>query len=151
MRRILPRLVLLSTLLAAAAGRAANTQISTEKPVINFRLPSFNADGQRAWLIRGSEALLGRQGNTDVVDIKELTLSVFSGKADDKIVTMILSPTAHAIPADAVVTGESTIRVINDDYEATGTGWRYSHKDKKVSIARNARVSFRAEFKDLLK
>jgi lipopolysaccharide export system protein LptC len=131
-----------------AAALAANTQISADKPIVNFRLPSFTPEGHRAWLVRGSEA---RFANENLIGIKELTLSVFSGRADEKVETLILSPTAEVRPADAVITGPDTIRVINDQFEAAGRNWRYEHKAKKVSIGRNVRVAFRAEFKDYLK
>jgi len=63
---------------------------------------------------------------------------------------MILSPTATVLTNDAVVTGDSTIRVINDDFEATGTGWRYEYKTKKTLMKKNVRVVLQAEFKDFL-
>jgi lipopolysaccharide export system protein LptC len=136
-------------LATAVSAFAAGTEISADKPVINFRLPNFNPDGYRAWLVRGSEAFYIPKENQ--ITVKELTLSVFSGKSDDKLTTMILSPTARVFPAESVVTGDSTIRVINDDFEATGTGWRYAYKEKKTTIQKKVRVSFRAEFKDFLK
>ena len=135
-------------LVPVAAVLAANTQISTDKPIINFRLPAFTPEGHRAWLVRGSEA---RFANENQIDIKELTLSVFSGGADEKVETLILSPTAVVHPAEAVITGPGSIRVINDQFEAGGLSWRYEHKSKKVSIGRKVRVTFRAEFKDYLK
>jgi lipopolysaccharide export system protein LptC len=141
-------LSLLLGVLTVASALGANTQISTDKPIINFRLPTFTNEGYRAWLVRGSEA---RYINQNQIDIKELTLSVFSGKADDKIATMILSPSARVMPTDSVIAGEDTIRVIDDQLEATGTGWHYAHKEKKISITKNVRVTFRAEFKDFLK
>lgn len=139
---------LLLGLVPAVAALAANTQISTDKPIINFRLPAFTSEGYRAWLVRGSEA---RYAGENQIDIKELTLSVFSGRADEKVDTLILSPAAVVHPGDAVVTGPASIRVISDQFEASGTDWRYAHKEKKVSIAKNVRVIFRAEFKDYLK
>jgi len=145
LKKFLP---LLFYTVAVGSALGANTQISTDKPIINFRLPAFTAEGFRAWLVRGSEASFHSQSQ---IDIKGLTLSVFSGKADDKIATMILSPSARVLPAESIITGESTIRVINDEFEATGTGWRYAHPDRKISITKNVRVTFRAEFKDFLK
>lgn len=141
-------LKILLCLVPTAAALAANTQISTEKPIINFRLPAFTPEGYRAWLVRGSEA---RYVDENQIDIKELTLSVFSGRTDEKVETLILSPVAVVHPADAVVTGPASIRVINDQFEASGTDWRYAQKEKKVSIAKHVRVTFRAEFKDFLK
>ena len=142
-------LILGAALAVVESALAAGTQISADKPVINFRLPNFTPDGFRAWLVRGSEAYYVPK--TNQINIKELTLSVFSGKADDKVTTMILSPTATVFPAESVVTGDSTIRVINDDFEATGTGWRYAHKEKKTVIQKKVRVTFHAEFKNFLK
>ena len=139
---------LLLCLVPAVAALAANTQVSTDKPVINFRLPAFTPEGHRAWLVRGSEA---RFVGENQIDVKELTLSVFSGRPDGKVDTLILSPVAVVHPADAVITGPSTIRVINDQFEASGSDWRYAHADKRVSIAKHVRVTFRAEFKDFLK
>jgi hypothetical protein len=140
--------ILLPCLLPVAA-LAQGTQISTDQPIVNFRLPAFTPEGNRAWLVRGSEA---RYSGPNDIGIKELTLSIFdTGTATEKVDTLILSPLAVVHPADAVVTGPDTIRVISDQFEASGHNWRYAHKDKKVSIAKNVRVVFRAEFKDLLK
>jgi lipopolysaccharide export system protein LptC len=140
---------LLLPLAAGIAAFAADTQISTGKPVINFRLPNFTPEGNRSWLVRGSEAYFSSKDNQ--IDVKELTLSIFSGKSDDKLITMVLSPSAKVLPNESVVTGESTIRVINDEFEATGTGWRFDHKDKNITIQKKVRVTFRAEIKDILK
>jgi lipopolysaccharide export system protein LptC len=142
-------LILPVALIAVASAPGAGTQISADKPVINFRLPSFTPDGFRAYLVRGSEGFY--MPKTNQINIKELTLTVFSGKADDKVTTLILSPAATVLPNESVVTGDSTIRVINDDFEATGIGWRYAHKEKKTVIQKKVRVTFQAELKNFLK
>ncbi|MBI3886411.1 MAG: LPS export ABC transporter periplasmic protein LptC [Opitutae bacterium] len=134
-------------LLAAVPAARAQTHFSTNAPIINFRLPTFTPDGHREWLVRGSEARFASQ---DQVDISELTLSIFRGDDTDKVETMILAPSARVLPGESVVTGEDTIRVINDDFEVTGVKWRYEHKQKRVTIAKNVRVTFRAELKDYL-
>ena len=135
-------------LLAAAPAARAQTHFSTNAPIINFRLPTFTPDGHREWLVRGSEA---RFANQDQVDINELTLTIFRGDDTEKVETMILAPSARVMPSETVVTGENTIRVINDDFEVTGISWRYEHKQKRVTISKSAHVTFRAEFKDYLK
>lgn len=140
--------IFLLCLVPAALVLGANTQFATDKPVINFRLPAFTPEGYRAWMVRGSEA---RYASENRIGIKDLTLSIFNGRADEKVDTLILSPNAVVLPGDAVVTGSSTIRVINDQFEASGLNWRYAHKDKKVSIGKSVRVTFQAEFKDFLK
>jgi lipopolysaccharide export system protein LptC len=145
----MPSLKTLSLLLLpVAAVLAATTQVSSEKPVINFSTTTWTADNHRAWLLRASEARRG----ADQIEVKELTLSIFPGKADDeKVETLILSPTAIVRPDDEVVTGKDSIRVINDQFEAAGSDWRYEHKQRKVSINKNVRITFRAELKDILK
>ena len=142
----LPKKLLL--LLLPVLACAATTQVSADKPIINFRLPTFTPDGYRSWLVRGSEARFTARNQ---IDITELTLTIFSGTADDRIETMILSPVARVLPDEALVTGSGTIRVINDEFEASGTDWRYVHKEKRVSINQNVHVTFRAELTDILK
>lgn len=139
---------ILLCLLPVAAALAAGPQFSSDKPVVNFRLPWFNADGYRTWMVRGSEA---RYATENRIGIKDLNLSIFTGRADEKVDTVILSPNAVVHPSDEIVTGSTTIRVISDQFEASGSDWRYAHKDKKVSIGKNVRVTFQAEFKDFLK
>lgn len=142
----LPHKLLL--LLLPVVALAATTQVSTNKPIINFRLPTFTPDGYRSWLVRGSEARFAAKNQIDIV---ELTLAVYTGKADQRIETMILSPAARVLTDESLVTGQGTIRVINDDFEASGTDWRYTHKQKRVSINQNVHVTFRTELKDFLK
>lgn len=145
------RLLCLAAAGLLAAPRApaqTSTSISGSAPVINFRLPTFTPDGHRSWLIRGSEA---RFANPKEIDVKQLTLTVFSGDNADHIETLLLSPSAKVRPEQQVATGDDAIRVINDHFEASGAVWRYEHREKRVSIAKNVRVVFRAELKDFLK
>jgi hypothetical protein len=139
---------LLLCLAPASVAFAANTQISTNKPIVNFRLPVFNAESYRAWMVRGSE---GRYEAGNRVGITELTLSIFSGKADEKVETLILSPNALVRLDDSIVTGPSTIRVISDQFEASGEDWTYGHTDKKISIKKRVRIVLNTEIKDILK
>ena len=135
-------------LLAAAVPAAAQTNFSTNAPIVNFRLPTFTPEGNREWLVRGSEARILSQ---DLIDIRELTLAIFKGDATEHVDTMILSPAARVQPSTAVATGDATLRVLNDDFEVTGRAWRYDHRQKRVSIAKDVHVVFKAELKDYLK
>ncbi|HTL66111.1 MAG TPA: hypothetical protein VL200_00475 [Lacunisphaera sp.] len=141
-----PRRFLLLLLPAAAA--ATTTEVSSDRPIINFSTTSWTADNHRAWLVRASEA----RNAPDTIAVKELTLSIFPGKADnEKVETLILSPTATVHLAEDAVTGPDAIRVINDEFEATGVDWRYDHRAKRISIGKHVRVAFNAEMKDILK
>lgn len=140
-------------LLCAAAPFAAaqsNTRLSTDAPVVNFRLPTFTAEGFREWLVRGSEA---RYHSAKEFEVRELTLTVFSGDSSDRISSMILAPSARVLPEERTVTGAESIRVLNDDLEASGLDWRVHQPAEKVveiSMRKNVRVTFRAELKNLL-
>lgn len=136
--------LLLSPLPLPAQNKARS---STETPIKNFRLPTFSPTGYREWLVRGTEALPGKQND---LYVKELTLTIFTGDSTDRIETMILSPSAHIFPSEQIATGESSIRVINDEVEASGVDWRYAHKEKMVSIKKNVHVTFKYELKNLL-
>lgn len=139
---------LLLILAPAAAALAASTSISTDQPVVNFSTSTFTPDGHRSWLLRASQAQPGK----DRIDVTELTLAIFPGKTDgEKVETMILSPTATVRPETSEISGGSTIRVLSDEFEATGTDWRYTHKEKRVVIAKDVHVVFHAELQDFLK
>lgn len=143
-------LLLGATLLAAGLAFAATAPRGASAPIRNFRLPGFTNDGFRTWLLRGSQAHY--VGNHQV-EVKEMTLAIFSGDASDRLVTMILSPVATVHTADLVACGGDTIRVIHytEDFQITGRDWRYEHKQKRVSIAKDVNVTYHAEVKDLLK
>jgi lipopolysaccharide export system protein LptC len=133
---------------AAALATASTTRIATDKPIVNFRLPDFTPEGHRSWLVRGTEA---RYANDGLVDIKELNLAIFTGRADEKVETLILSPAAQVRLTDRIVSGPDSIRIINDRFEATGSEWSYDHQQKRVSIARNVRVILNTQLNDILK
>jgi hypothetical protein len=129
---------------------AATPPPTSPAPVENFRIPVFSDDGFRLWFLRGSA--IQPLGN-DQVEVKDLELTAFSGDARDRVESVLLSPVARVDTAKRVASGESTIRVIDyaENLEGTGTGWSYDQKQKRVSIKKNANVTFRAELKDLLK
>lgn len=143
-----PSWKILLFLLVAGAAVASTTRVATDKPIVNFRLPDFTPEGYRSSLVRGTEARYALEG---LVDIRELNLTIFTGDADDKIETVILSPSARIKLADRQVTGEESIRIINDRFEATGHNWTYDHEAKRVSITKNVRVILHTQLNDILK
>ena len=144
----LPSRLLPLYLALAGAALAAGTKVTSDQPIINFRVPDFTPDGNRAWLVRGSEA---RYVGDNQVDVKELNLTIFTGQPDGKIETLFLSPAAEIRLGDLIARGHDTIRIINDKFEVTGAEWTYSHKEKKVSINRNVHVVLHTQVKDILK
>lgn len=140
---------LAALVLAAASPGSAQvaTQVASDAPIVNFRLPTFTADGHRDWLVRGSEA---RTTDGRAVDVRELSLTIFRGDASERIDTMILSPIARVLPEEQTVTGPGAIRVIDEEFEAGGTDWSYDHQAKRISIRKDVRVAFRTELRNLL-
>jgi hypothetical protein len=139
--------LLLPFLALAGAAFAASPKISNQ-PIINFHSSDFTPEGNRAWLVRGSEA---RYAGDNQVDVKELNLTIFTGQADGKVETLFLSPQAEIRLGDLTASGHDTLRIINDKFEVTGAEWTYSHKEKKVSINRNVHVVLHTQVKDILK
>jgi len=125
----------------------AGPSITSQTPVSNFRLPTFTKEGHRSMLLQGTRAIIGPAQ----IDLEELNLTLFTGGANNAVETIILSPAASAEPESETVHGSGTVRVIRDDLEITGRGWTYDHRQKRVSIATNARVVFRASLPDILK
>jgi hypothetical protein len=140
--------LLLPFLALAGASFAASPKVATDRPIINFSSSDFTPEGNRAWLVRGSEA---RYAGDNQVDVKELNLSIFTGQADGKVETLFLSPLAEIRLDDLTARGRDTLRIINDKFEVTGADWTYSHKEKKVSIGRNVHVVLHTQVKDILK
>ena len=145
--------IILSLLLAAAVSVLAADIVapaSPKAPIVNFTLPKFtDPDGYRDFLVRGTEAWMTPPN----IDIKELSVTVFSGDASNRIDTMMLSPAARLLPDDQIISGDSTLRVIDlqKGFEATGSDWRYTHKDKTIILHKKVRMVFHRELKDLLK
>lgn len=141
--------VLTALLLASASTGSAQvaTRVASDAPIVNFRLPTFTADGHREWLVRGSEA---RTTDGRAVDVRELSLTIFRGDASERIDTMILSPLARVLPDEQTVAGPGAIRVIDEEYEAGGADWSYDHRAKRISIRKDVRVAFRSELRNLL-
>lgn len=132
---------LLSSVLASAAP------LTSQTPVSNFRLPTFNQNGHRSMLIQGASAVVG----PSEIELTDLNLTLFAGDKKDIIETIILSPQAVAELENERIHGSHAVRVIRDDLEITGEKWSYDHREKKVSIATKARIIFHAPLPDILK
>ena len=124
------------------------TTLTTDAPVINFRVPTFTKEGYRSWLLCGSEGLYINQ---DQLDIINLNLTVFTGDASNRVESVFLSPSATALLNAGQVRGPGRLRLINDDFEATGADWVYDHRQKKVSIRKDVRVVFHAQLQSILR
>jgi len=129
------------------ASAATRDGLSTRAPLSQFRLPTFNAEGHRSMLIESSEAIVG----PSQIELTNLNLTLFDGTARNAIETILLSPQATALTDEETISGPGPVRIIRDDVEITGIGWRYEHAQRKVSIAKNTRIRFQSSLPDLLR
>ena len=126
----------------------AAPQVTATAPVKNFRLPTFTDEGFRHAMVRAEEARLPDPAR---IDLTEMELTLFTGRADEKIDVMLAAPSATFFPQKYVATGSDTVRLERTDITVTGADWSYDHKARKVVIKRDAHVIFRATLGDILK
>ncbi len=132
--------------LAFNLGRAAEDAPS--EPAKNFILPTFTPEGYYSMRLCGAEArLLALR----LIELDDMNLTVFSGDAANRVDSVLLSPRARVSLDNDTARGPGAIRLVRDDLEVTGEQWTYDHAKKRISIARNVRVVFHSELKDLLK
>ncbi len=97
--------------------------------------------------LRGTEVRPGPNG----IAVTDLSITIFSGKEDAKVDSILLSPDAKFLPKEKRALGSKSVRLIRDDIEVTGVGWNYDHEAKKISLQKNVRVVFHSQLNDILK
>lgn len=137
-----------SSFVIPAARSAPQAQVTATAPVKNFRLPTFTDEGFRHVIIRADEARLPDPARIDLV---EMELTLFTGRADEQIEAMLAAPSATFFPHKLFATGGETVRLERSDLTVTGADWSYDHKARKIVIKRDAHVIFRSAIGDILK
>jgi hypothetical protein len=148
------RLAFLITCTAVAVALVplsnAQSSVIANAPVKNFRLPSFNDQGHRTSLLRGSEA---RYASANQIDIIDLNFAQFRGDGGTETENILLAPSASVLLKEnkqIVITGRESMRLINKNLEATGENWTYDHADRRLVMNQNVRVVFQAQLSGLL-
>ena len=141
------RAIFLPVLLGCASLlRAAEPE--PPAPAVNWVLPIFtDKEGYRSMTLRGSEVRPSKKS----IAVTDLSITIFSGDADAKVDSILLSREANFVPKENRASGEKAVRYIRGDIEVTGTGWTYDHTAKKVSLRENVRVTFSSQLNDILK
>jgi hypothetical protein len=134
-------------LLASVPGAPAQDS-TIAPPARNWTLPLFTKEGYRQMTLRGDEV---RPITPDRVDITGMNVTVFSGTADAKVDSVLLSPEATFMISEKIARGDKSVRLIRDDVEVSGEGWTYDYNQKKVLISRHAHVVFHSALPDMLK
>jgi len=139
-------------LLAAAAWAAAlgagAQDIPVAPPARDWTLPLFTKDGYRQMTLKGDQV---QPVTSDRVDIVGVNVTVFSGAADERVDSVLLSPEATFLINERIARGSRTVRLIRDDVEVKGEDWTYFYNEKKVLINRGAHVVFHAALPNILK
>jgi hypothetical protein len=117
-------------------------------PARNWTLPLFTKEGYRQMTLRGDEV---RPITSDRIDITGMNVTVFSGTADARVDSVLLSPEATFLIGEKIARGNTFVRLIRDDVEVSGEGWTYNYNEKKVLISRHAHVVFHSALPDMLK
>jgi len=134
--------------LAACCLAARADELSVAPPATNWTLPLFTKEGFRQMTLKGNEV---RPVTANQVDITGMNFTVYSGTAEAKVDSVLLSPRATFMINERVAKGDQTVRLVRDDLEVLGEDWTYLYNEKKVLIGRNAHVVFHAALPNILK
>jgi hypothetical protein len=144
----LQKSVLAGAVLIGAVFPAGAQDIASSPPARNWTLPLFTKEGFRELTIRGDEV---HPVSSERVDITGMTVTVFSGNAEAKVDSVLLSPEATFLITQKVAHGDGAVRLVRDDLEVTGEQWSYLYNEKKVIISKHAHVVFHSALPDILK
>jgi hypothetical protein len=105
-------------------------------------------EGPRSMTLRGDEA---QPVNRNQIDVKGLSIFVYSGDASSRVTTILTSPEASFFNQEQRAQGPSAVRLIRDDVDITGEDWTYERAQEKVTIRRHVRLEFKEQLTGLLK
>jgi len=133
---------------ALAFAASALAQMTPDAPIKNFKLPMFNNAGVKVWDLRGEEA---KYLNRDQVDLFQMRLKIFENDGSGNVRLEIESPHASVFPNQHTVSGPDKIRVLNADFEISGSDYTWRGREQSVSIRKDVHVVFKSPLQDILK
>jgi hypothetical protein len=142
------RLGLAAAALLAWAPRAPAQEVAAAPPARNWTLPLFTKEGYRQVTLRGDVV---RPVSSDRIDATGMTVTVFSGDAAARVDSVLVSQEATFLLGEKVAQGEKAVRLVRDDVDVRGEGWKYYYIEKKVLIYHHTHVVFHAALPDILK
>lgn len=113
-----------------------------DAPILQFRLPGFDEDGDRSWVLAGEQA---RILSPEEIEVTTMVLRTFLKSDPRNAQTTIESPLALIYPNESLAWGNDII-TINDRfgaYSIMGRDWLWRGEENKITINENARVTFR--------
>jgi hypothetical protein len=121
--------------------------VATGTAGINFSLPLFDMAGRRTHLLRGSEA---RYLGDENIEVTNMNLTLFRNAPENEVDAVLLSPRARFHVPTHEVEGDAGVRLVSDEFEASGNTWSYLDGEKRISIEGEVRVVIRAELQSIL-
>jgi hypothetical protein len=144
----LQKVGLAAAVLLAWAPRGSADEIAVAPPARNWTLPLFTKEGFRQVTLRGDEV---RPVSSDRIDVSGMNVTVFSGDAEARVDSVLISPEATFLLNEKTVQGDKAVRLVRDDVDVRGEGWSYNYNEKKVLIYRRTHVVFHSALPDMLK
>jgi len=134
-------------------GLAPVLAVAVEAPEIYSRAYNWTSEistpeGPRSMTLRGDEA---HPVNRDQIDVKGLSIFVYSGDATMHVTTILISPEASFFKDEQRAQGPSHVRMIRDDGDIEGDDWTYEREGEKISIRHNVTVRFKEQLTGLIK
>ena len=157
--RLAVHLAVLSCVLAGAApdalaGDEGDSRAPLSPGAHNWVQNQLTREGYRSLTLRGTQVqpvAPAGGGPVDRIDISGMTITVFDGKADARVDSVLLSPQATFLLAERTAHGDGPVRLVRDDIDVRGEGWTYWHEQQRVTLDRHVRVVFAARLPDILK
>lgn len=123
-------------------------KMAPDAPIENFQLPMYDEDtGYRTWLLKGIE---GRYGQDEQFDVLGMVLTTFSADEAMREQLSIRSPEATLYLKDNRATG-LILRIEGDGFTLAGKDWTWDGEAKRVTIERDAKVTFNQNLSNLIK
>ncbi|HVS52525.1 MAG TPA: hypothetical protein VHD62_09230 [Opitutaceae bacterium] len=105
-------------------------------------------EGYLTGIFRGSAVSPGPNNTLNVVDLYAQT---YSGGEKPRFETALIAPVANFDAKEKRASGDKSVRILRDDFEATAVRWTYDHPQKHVTLDGDVRIVFNAEMPDILK
>jgi hypothetical protein len=118
--------------------------MQTQAPMIRFRLPLFDVNGQKTGRCRGEKAYY--RGNNEV-DIEAMHIEWYAADPPNEVEMTVRSPQARISLLTSTAHGEGFLTVHNTGYTILGENWIWEGRNaeknfSKVFIKKGADVTF---------
>ena len=158
MRNNIPHILIVLFLTVLPSGilfaQGSYKGIKARAPVTNFRLPLFDSHNRLSTFIRADTATAV---NDNQVDISGISITQYSYDNDrtssfnPDATSLLTSPIASFFREEEEIHGPGSFLFKRNDLEVSGKQWKYFNREKKITIAEETHVIFRAPLPNLLK